>query len=236
MRVLVACDDEGLRRARVEALVRLEMESVSSCGLARVHLDARTADPDLLLIDGIASGTDARLAIERARQATGRRIGALVLLPDGATWLRVPLPPDVRPAVALASSAVDDVALRKALAELRVAAKVPVGSIAVYGITLDRRSREARANELRTRLTSEEAALLIALMEHPAQVVRRDELARALVGRPLTDPRTRAAVEEHMQKLRARLASLEVAEQLQALRDIGYRLVERRGRPRPPRK
>ena len=235
MRVLVACDDEELRRDRVDALVRLEMESVSSCGLARVHLDARTANPDLILVDGVANGTEARQAIDRARQSAGKAIGALVLLPEGATWLRVPLPPDVRPAVVLPSATVDDGALRKALDQLRVDAKVPVGSIAVYGITLDRRSREVRANDLRARLTSEEASLLVTLMEHPARVVRRDELARALVGRALTDPRTRAAVEEHMQRLRAKLESIAVAEQLQPLRDVGFRLVERRGRPRPPR-
>lgn len=235
MRVLVACDDEELRRDRVDALVRLEMESVSSCGLARVHLDARTANPDLILVDGVANGTEARQAIDRARQSAGKAIGALVLLPEGATWLRVPLPSDVRPAVVLPSATVDDGALRKALDQLRVDAKVPVGSIAVYGITLDRRSREVRANDLRARLTSEEASLLVTLMEHPAQVVRRDELARALVGRALTDPRTRAAVEEHMQRLRAKLESIAVAEQLQPLRDVGFRLVERRGRPRPPR-
>ena len=235
MRVLVACDDEGLRRARVEALVRLEMESVTSCPLARVHLDARTANPDLILVDGIANGTEARQAIDRARQVVGRAIGALVLLPDGATWLRVPLPRDVRPAVVLPSASADDGALRKALDQLRVDAKVPVGSIAVYGITLDRRSREVRANDLRARLTAEEASLLIELMEHPAQIVRRDQLARALVGRPLSDPRTRAMVEEHAHKLRAKLEGVAVAEQMQAVRDVGFRLVERRGRPRPPR-
>lgn len=235
MRVLVACDDEALRVERAAALVRLEMEAVSGCSLGRVHLEARTAQPDLVLIDGIEAAADARRAIERARNATGRALGALILLPDGATWLRVPLPPDVRPAVVLASSAADDASLARALDELRVAVRVPTGTVEKYGLTFDRRSREARVNDQRVRLTAEEGAALVTLMERPSQIVRRDDLTRAIVGRPLSDPRTRATVEGHLASLHRKLDGLGVGEQLQAVRDLGYRWVERRGRPRPPR-
>lgn len=235
MRVLVVCDDEARRALRTSALGRLEHDVAGACSLARVAVDARAANPDVLLVDGTATAQEARQAVERARRALERPVGALLLMPEGATWLRVPLPPDVRPAVVLASDGVDDASLRRGLEQLRTVAKVPSGSIAVYGVTLDRRSHEARANDLRVVLTPSEAAVFTAMLEQPSQVVRHEELARALYGRVLSDPRTRAAIRGHVASLRAKLDTIGVGAQLEGLRSIGYRFVERRGRPRPPR-
>lgn len=234
MRVLVACDDEGRRAERVAALLRLEMEAVTGTTLVRAGLDARSARPDLVLVDGAASARAAREAVERVRRALERPTGALLLLPRGATWLRVPLPPDVRPAVVLASDEADDGALLRALEQLRGLAKVETGSVARYGVVLDRRSREARAHDQRVVLTPGEATVLAALLDRPSQVVRQDDLARALHGRTLTDPRTRAAVRAEVESLRAKLELIGVGQQLEALRDLGFRFVERTGRPRPP--
>lgn|GEM_PF-2089859 len=235
MRVLVVCDDEARRKLRLSALERIEMEPVGGSTLARVALDARAAKPDVLLVDGVATGQEARLALERARRALERPVGALLLMPAGATWLRVPLPLDVRPAVVLASDEADDATLRRGLEQLRSVARVPTGSIAVYGLSLDRRSHEARAYDQRAILTPSEAAVLTALMEQPSQVIRHEELARALYGRVLSDPRTKSAIRSHIASLRAKLDALGVGEQLEGLRSVGYRFVERKGRPRPPR-
>lgn len=250
MRILVACDDEALRARHVEALQRLELTAAGSCSLARLALDVRTAQPDVVLVDGVRTAEEARIALERARRALdeqpgrrperpgqrlGQRLGGLLLLPEGAAWLRVPLPLDVRPAVVLPSDGLDDAALRRGLERLRVEARVPSGSVTRYGVSLDARTREARANDLRVILTMEEAALLTAMMEQPSRVLRIEDLAGALFGRPSTDPRARAAVHSHVASLRARLAALQVGDQLEPLRDLGYRFVERKGRPRPPR-
>lgn len=235
MRLLVVCEDEARRNLRLSALERLEMEPVGGTTLTRVGLDARAAKPDVLLIDGVATGQEARLALERARRALERPVGALLLMPTGATWLRVPLPLDVRPAVVLASDEVDDATLRRGLEQLRGVARVPTGSVAVYGLSLDRRSHEVRAYDQRTVLTPDEAAVLTALMERPSQVIRQEDLARALYGRVLSDPRTKSAIRNHIESLRAKLDTLGVGEQLEGLRSVGYRFVERKGRPRPPR-
>lgn len=234
MRILVACNDAERRALRVSALERLDMPAVGACGLARVALDARAARPDVLLVDGVATAQEARGALERARNAVERPLSALLLMPEGATWLRVPLPPDVRPAVVLPSDGVDDASLRRGLEQLRTVARVPVGSVSAYGLSLDRRSHEARANDQRVVLTPSEASLLVALLEQPSRVIRHDELARALYGRALTDPRTKSTVRGHIATLRAKLDTLGVGEQLQGLRGIGYRFMERPGRPRPP--
>ena len=235
MRVLVVCDDEARRAERLSALGRIGMEPVGGSSLVRVGLEVRSANPDVLLIDGVTTSQEARTALERARNAAERALGALVLMPGDATWLRVPLPLDVRPAVVLASDGADDAVLRRALERLKSAARVPTETVAAHGVTLDLRSREVRANDTRAVLTPEEAALLQSLLSEPSRVVRFEVLAQALSGRALSDPRTKATVSGHMDSLRVRLESLGVADQLQAMRDLGYRFVERKGRPRPPR-
>ena len=235
MRVLVVCDDEARRAERLSALGRIGMEPVGGSSLVRVGLEVRSANPDVLLIDGVTTSQEARTALERARNAAERALGALVLMPGDATWLRVPLPLDVRPAVVLASDGADDAVLRRALERLKSAARVPTETVAAHGVTLDLRSREVRANDSRAVLTPEEAALLQSLLSEPSRVVRFEVLAQALSGRALSGPRTKATVSGHMDSLRVRLESLGVADQLQAMRDLGYRFVERKGRPRPPR-
>ncbi len=235
MRVLVVCDDEVRAAERLSALERIEMEPVGACGLARVALDVRAARPDVLLVDGIASAQEARITLERARKALDRPVGALLLMPKDATWLRVPLPLDVRPAVVLASEGTDDASLRRALGQLRTVARVPTGSLSVYGVTLDLRSHEVRANDTRAVLTPNEATILATMLREASRVVRYEEFALALYGRALSDPRTKAAVTEHVTTLGTRLEPLGVAKQVEGLRGLGYRFVERKGRPRPPR-
>jgi len=235
VRVLVVCDDELRAAERLSALARIDMEPVGACSLARAGLDARAARPDVLLVDGVSSAQEARGALERARKGLDRPVGALLLMPADATWLRVPLPLDVRPAVVLPSEAVDDAALRRGLQQLRTVARVPTGSLSVYGVTLDLRSHEVRANDSRAVLTADEATVLATMLREPSRVVRYEEFAQALYGRSLSDPRTKAAVIAHVATLGARLEPLGVAKQLEALRGLGYRFVERKGRPRPPR-
>jgi DNA-binding response OmpR family regulator len=236
MRVLVATDDERLRSARVEALQRLEYEVAGACGLVRLASEVRALQPDVLLLDGLEGAEDARSALRRARGATQRRLGALLLLREGATWLRVPLPRDAQPAAVLRSAGLEDAALRRALEQVRATAGVKAGTVRGYDVTLDRRSREAWTDFGRTRLTEAEAIVLEVLLERPSEIVRHDDLARALHGRVLTDSRTRAAIDGQVASLRKRLEPLQVADQLQAVRTAGYRFVERR-RPRiPPRR
>lgn len=235
MRVLVVCDDEPRRAAHLSALERIGMEPVGGSTLVRVGLEVRSANPDVLVLDGVTTAQDVRVALERARNAVERPLGAVLFMPSDATWLRVPLPLDVRPAVVIASEGVDDTTLRRALERLRSVARVPTGSVAAHGVTLDLRSREVRANDSRAVLTTEEAALLRALLTDQSRVVRYEVLAQALTGRALSDPRTKATISGHMASLQNRLEALGVADQLQGLRDLGYRFVERKGRPRPPR-
>ena len=235
MRVLVVCDDALRADARLSALERIEMVPVGVSRLARVGLDVRGARPDVLLVDAVASAQEARSALERARTALDRPIGALLLMPADATWLRVPLPLDVRPAVVLASASVDDASLRRGLEQLRTVARVPSGSLSLYGVTLDLRSHEVRANDSRAILTPDEATVLATMLREPSRVVRFEEFAQALYGRSLSDPRTKAAIAQHITALGTRLEPLGVAKQVEGLRGLGYRFVERKGRPRPPR-
>src|SRR5690606_36327187 len=130
-----------------------------------------------------------------------------------------PLPRDVRPAVVLASDAADDATLRRALDRLASTSGIPTGTASSYGLTLDRRTREARANDQRAVLTQNEVALLSAMLAEPSRVIRYDALARAVYGQARTDPRTRDALQEEVRRLRSHLDRLGVGEQLQAVRN-----------------
>jgi DNA-binding response OmpR family regulator len=239
MRVLVVADDETRRASRLAALERIETPAVGGVTVARVAAEVRATSPDVVLIDGLGS-TEARQVLERARRAAERPLAALLLLAEGMTWLRTPLPPDLLPAAVLASAGVEDRELQRALASLQ-AGGVPSGSLAAHELRLDPRALEASNARGSAPLTPSEAKVLEALMVRPSTVVRIEEIARSLYGNPLSDPRTRATIHGHVATLRRKLATIGADGQVEALRAVGYRLVERRGRampparPRPPR-
>jgi len=242
MRILVVVNDPDLRAARVDALARIEMPAAGACDALRVTLEARALSPDVLLLDGFPTAAAARQALQRARDVTERPPVALLLLPDDATWLRTPLPPDVRPASVLASSGVDDATLAQALASMRLRHAELRESAQAHELRLDLRSREVTNERGKARLTAPEATLLQALLDQPTTVLRLEDLARVLYGHPLSDPRSRTAIHGHMTALRTKLGQIGAQDQVEAIRTLGYRLVEvrRRGpparpsRPRPP--
>ena len=237
MRVLVCADDDTLRAARVAALGPIEVDAVVACDIARLAYETRRSAPDVLLLEGLETASAVRDALRRAREALERPLAALLFLPAGHLWLRAPLPPDLQPAVAVRSADLADTALSRAFERLLADRGVPpLGTVARYGITLDRAALEVSTDYGRVRLTPSEATVLDALMSQPARVVPHQELARALFGRVLADPGTRATIRGHIATLRQKLAELEAEEQVEGLRGVGYRFVEPARRRPPPRR
>lgn len=240
MRILVVAEDEARRKTRIAALQRLELVVVGATGVARLAAEVRATTPDVLLVDGLDSA-GVRQALERARRASERPLAAVLLLAEGMTWLRTPLPPDLQPAVVLASAGLDDRALARAVASLAADGSVDPEAVVAHALRLEPRALEVTSGQGSVRLTPSEATVLRALLDQPSSVVRVDEIARALYGHRLSDPRTRAAVHGHVSTLRRKLATIGAGDQVEAIRSVGYRLVELRerrasppARPRPP--
>ncbi len=91
----------------------------------------------------------------------------------------------------------------------------------VGGLTLDRRSREARADGHEVTLRAKEFDLLAALMEHAGQALTREQLLSLVWGYDFFgETRT---VDVHVQQVRRKTEASGV--RIQTLRGVGYKLM-----------
>ena len=96
-------------------------------------------------------------------------------------------------------------------------------SLMVGSLTADLRRREARVDDKPLSLTNAEFVILIALMKTPGQVVSREALTRAALGRQLL-PDDRS-LDTHISNLRRKLnAQTEEGAEIRSIRGSGYML------------
>jgi len=98
--------------------------------------------------------------------------------------------------------------------------------LVVEDIRLDRTAREAWVNKKRIDLTSVEFSLLETLLHHAGQVVTREHLTEAVLGRKL-GPLDRV-IDVHVSNVRRKLVhASDAGERIKAIRGSGYLFVVR---------
>ncbi len=204
---------------------RLAQAGVPVAGVispAQAPLRLRSIRPSLLVLVLPQEGDEARATIERCRSAAECAVPAVLILWPSSPWLYAPLPADLEPAVALdatKATAVDLVRVSRVLAgEDEEAARLESA-----GLILDVIERRLRGPAGVTFLTPSECTLLATLMPRPHDVVRVEEVARALWGTPFSDTHTRAAVRTHLYTLRRKLASVGAPDAVRSVTGVGYR-------------
>ena len=110
---------------------------------------------------------------------------------------------------------------------LRRTVRVAPGANALVAgeIRLDPASRETWVNDRPIALTSVEFALLEILLQHPGQIVTREELTETILGRKL-GPFDRV-IDVHVSNIRKKLGLSQGVERIKAIRGSGYLFVVR---------
>ena len=234
MRVLVVAED-AQRRERLARSVEAAGQDVGGRSDAREVMRAvRRERPEALLIESDEGAAVLRALLERAREAAEAPLPALLLLPGHSVWLHGPLPALLLPARALASSDAPEGALRSALAAIAEGSGAgPPAMLRLGALRLDRQGRAVSGPEGEARLTASESALLGAILAGGGAVVRAEQIAEALRGRPVVDTHSRAAIRSHVHTLRRKLAAVGLGEVVLSLPGVGYRAAQpgEAGRP-----
>lgn len=185
-------------------------------------LRLRAMRPSMLVLLEPWDGDETRQTLERCRTAAEAALPAILVL-WSSPWLRTPLPLDFSPASVLDASTAKAVDLVRA-ARLLVGDDVAPDRLVAGVLTLDPAERRLRGPAGDVFLTPSEAILLGALLGHPREVVRAEEVARALWGTPVGDAHSRAAIRTHLHTLRRKLASVGAGEAIRSISGVGYRL------------
>ena len=109
-------------------------------------------------------------------------------------------------------------------AQLRSARQAPATIVRRAGIEIDMLTRAVRSNGATVRLTNTEFDLLAYFMNHPGQVLNRQQILRAVWGYG-HDPATNI-VDVYIGYLRRKLASADRPVPIKTVRSRGYRLEE----------
>jgi DNA-binding response OmpR family regulator len=105
-------------------------------------------------------------------------------------------------------------------------AKKGTSPLVVEDIRLDRTAREAWLNKKPIDLTSVEFSLLETLLDHAGQVVTREQLTEAVLGRKLGS--FDRVIDVHVSNVRRKLVhASDAAERIKAIRGTGYLFVVR---------
>ena len=164
---------------------------------------ALETDPDLVVLDMLLPGRSG-LEVLRVLRAQKPEVPVIALTALGEVSDRV---------TGLDAGAVDYLTKPFSLAELaariraqlRVAAQAPRTTLSGGGIEVDLISREVERDGDAVRLSAKEFDLLVYLMEHPGQVLTREQILRAVWGYE-HDPGTNV-VDVYIGYLRRKLVS-----------------------------
>jgi two-component system response regulator MprA len=218
--ILVVDDDpkilsvlgRGLRFEGYE--VQLAADGAEALRIARVEpLDLVVLDVMLPGIDGLEvcrrlrRGTNVPILMLTARDAVPDRIAGL---DHGADDYLIK-PFDF------------DELLARIRALLRRSHPVSEGALAFGDLRLDTRTREAERANRRIDLTTREYELLLLLLQHPRQVLTREQILDRLWGDASVDSN---AIEVHIARLRDKLEADGEPRLIQTVRGAGYALRE----------
>ncbi|HKV89283.1 MAG TPA: response regulator transcription factor [Candidatus Dormibacteraeota bacterium] len=223
-RVLVVEDDEGIREMLKYNLVTAGFSVHEAADGASGLRTARTARPDLILLDLMLpgmSGFDFCRALRKSSRvpiimitAKDAEVDKIVGLELGADDY-VTKPFSVREVLARVNAV-----MRRSAPDANEPKTVPERDT-IADFTIDRAARRVVLNDRDVKLTAREFDLLSYLLAHPGRVHTRDTLLENVWGHAFSGDRK--TVDVHVRWLREKFADVAPFE-IVTVRGIGYRL------------
>jgi DNA-binding response OmpR family regulator len=216
--ILVIEDEAKLARFLETGLTyegyRVSVVGDGTAGLAA----ARTQNPDLVLLDWMLPGISG-LEVCRQLRLTGNRVPVVLMTASDEVAAR---------AAALEAGADDYVvkpfSLQELLARIRIYLQHPKGSphgqLVFMDLTLDPVTREVRRGERQVELTAKEYELLRYLMEHPRQVLTRQQILEHVWGHNFAGDSN--IIEVYIRYLRLKIEAPGEKRLIQTVRGVGY--------------
>ncbi len=221
MTTILVVDDDPHIRSVVSRGLRFEGYDVqlAADGAEALRI-ARTAPPDLVVLDVMLPGMDGLEVCRRLRRGTNVPILMLTArdaIPDRIAGL---------------DSGADDYLVKpfdfdELLARIRAVfrrTQPQAEEVLVFAdLRLDIDTREARRGSRRIDLTTREYELLLLFLQHPRQVLTREQILQLVWGDAEVDSN---AIEVHIARLRDKLETGGEERLLQTIRGAGYALRE----------
>ena len=216
--ILVIEDEAKLARFLETGLTyegyRVSVVGDGTAGLAA----ARTQNPDLVLLDWMLPEISG-LEVCRQLRLTGDRVPVVLMTASGEVAAR---------AAALEAGAdvyvVKPFSLQELLARIRIYLQHPKGSphgqLVFMDLTLDPVTREVRRGERQVELTAKEYELLRYLMEHPRQVLTRQQILEHVWGHNFAGDSN--IIEVYIRYLRLKIEAPGEKRLIQTVRGVGY--------------
>jgi DNA-binding response OmpR family regulator len=216
--ILVIEDEAKLARFLETGLTyegyRVSVVGDGTAGLAA----ARTQNPDLVLLDWMLPEISG-LEVCRQLRLTGNRVPVVLMTASDEVAAR---------AAALEAGADDYVvkpfSLQELLARIRIYLQHPKGSpngqLVFMDLTLDPVTREVRRGERQVELTAKEYELLRYLMEHPRQVLTRQQILEHVWGHNFAGDSN--IIEVYIRYLRLKIEAPGEKRLIQTVRGVGY--------------
>jgi DNA-binding response OmpR family regulator len=221
-RILVIEDEAKLARF-LETELAYRGYRVSVVGDGTVALAAaRDQNPDLVLLDWMLPGISG-LEVCRQLRLTGNRVPVVLMTASD----------EVADRVAGLDAGADDYvvkpfSLQELLARIRIYLQPPKGSgdsrLVFMDLTLDPVTRQASRGERQVELTAKEYDLLRYLMEHPRQVLTRQQILEHVWGYDFTGDSN--IIEVYIRYLRLKIEGPGEKRLIQTVRGVGYVLRE----------
>ncbi|MFS8894461.1 response regulator transcription factor [Synechococcus sp. O70.2] len=216
--ILVIEDEAKLARFLETGLTyegyRVSVVGDGTAGLAA----ARTQNPDLVLLDWMLPEISG-LEVCRQLRLTGDRVPVVLMTASDEVAAR---------AAGLEAGADDYVvkpfSLQELLARIRIYLQHPKGSphgqLVFMDLTLDPVTREVRRGERQVELTAKEYELLRYLMEHPRQVLTRQQILEHVWGHNFAGDSN--IIEVYIRYLRLKIEAPGEKRLIQTVRGVGY--------------
>ena len=224
MRVLVVEDESTIARPLRRALER-EGYSVSLCETGHNALRlARTWSPDVILLDLLLPDMDGRDVAREIR--TRSAVPIIMVTARGEEADRVAgLEIGADDYVVKPFSVPELIARMRAVARRTQQAPEPSASVLTFkDIRLDLASYRAFKGNVELDLTNKEFELLRILMMRPGELIRRDEVVRAVWNMSLAE--SGKTLDVHMSGLRRKLGDeARRPTYIETVRSVGFRLV-----------
>jgi DNA-binding response OmpR family regulator len=193
---------------------RVSVVGDGTAGLAA----ARTQNPDLVLLDWMLPEISG-LEVCRQLRLTGDRVPVVLMTASDEVAAR---------AAGLEAGADDYVvkpfSLQELLARIRIYLQHPKGSphgqLVFMDLTLDPVTREVRRGERQVELTAKEYELLRYLMEHPRQVLTRQQILEHVWGHNFAGDSN--IIEVYIRYLRLKIEAPGEKRLIQTVRGVGY--------------
>lgn len=228
-RILLIDDDVELSQLVNDYLTldgfSLDVAGDGVTGLAR----AQSGLYQLILLDVMLPGLDGLSLLRQLRQssycpvlmltARGDDIDRIVGLELGADdYLAKPFNPREL------SARVRAILRRVELAQQQSANPVATPLLELNQVQLNRQNRQVWCLGQQVVLTATEFQILDHLMSHAGQVITKEDLSKAVLGRALQQ--YDRSLDMHISNIRKKLASCDPAEKIQTLRGSGYLFLE----------